>query len=126
MTDVTEILLQIEQGDESAAEGCYDFSAEEIRLRRIPEEKDAVMRTTRFTTVVGLLLLLGCGRSVAAELSDANFAEVQKLVKPQPGESLWQHIPWETSLSVARSKAAAEGKPLLIWAGGGAAPLGGC
>ncbi len=84
------------------------------------------MKSTRFAIVVGLLLLVACVRSVAAELSDTNFAEVQKLIKPQSGESLWRHIPWETSLSAARSKAAAEGKPLLIWAGGGSAPLGGC
>ena len=59
-------------------------------------------------------------------LSSDNFAKVQKLIKPLAGESLWRHIPWETSLNEARRKAAAAGKPLLIWSGGGSAPLGGC
>ena len=62
----------------------------------------------------------------AGELSPDSFADLQKLIKPQPDESFWRHVPWETSLHVARERAAAEGKPLLIWAGGGSAPLGGC
>ena len=59
-------------------------------------------------------------------LSAKNFTKVKALIKPQADESLWRHIPWETSLNAARRKAAAAGKPLLIWAGGGSAPLGGC
>ena len=62
----------------------------------------------------------------AGELSPGSFADLQKLIKPQPDESLWRQVPWETSLHTARGRAAAEGKPLLIWAGGGSAPLGGC
>jgi hypothetical protein len=62
----------------------------------------------------------------AAELTEDNFAEVKSLIEPQDGEGLWRHIPWETDLTAARRRAAAEGKPLLIWAGGGSAPLGGC
>ncbi len=84
------------------------------------------MKRTVLSIIVCLLALIACRQTCAAELSDENFAEVQKLIKPQPGESLWRHVPWETSLNAARRKAAAEGKPLLIWAGGGSAPLGGC
>ncbi len=84
------------------------------------------MKRTVLSTIVCLLALIACRQTGAEELSDKNFAEVQKLIKPQPGESLWRHVPWETSLNAARRKAAAEGKPLLIWAGGGSAPLGGC
>lgn len=62
----------------------------------------------------------------SAKLSENNFVAVQKLIKPQPGESLWRHVSWETSLITARKKAAEQGKPLLIWSGGGSAPLGGC
>jgi hypothetical protein len=50
------------------------------------------------------------------------FAEVQKLIKPRPGESLWNQIPWQNSLWEARRIAAAEGKPIFIWSGSGGAP----
>lgn len=51
---------------------------------------------------------------------------LHKLVKPQPGESLWMQIPWLTSVWEARQKAAAEGKPIFIWAGSGGGPVGVC
>ena len=65
--------------------------------------------------------------SVAADTSPERilaekFAEVQKLIKPRPGESLWNQIPWQNSLWEARRIAAAEGKPLFIWSGSGGAP----
>ena len=50
------------------------------------------------------------------------FTEVQKLIKPRPGESLWNQIPWQNSLWEARRIAAAEGKPIFIWSGSGGAP----
>ena len=88
------------------------------------------MRTSTLVTAtsLGLVTLLAVSprELLAQSLSADNFAKVQQLIKPQPGESLWRHIPWETSLNVARRKAAAAGKPLLIWSGGGSAPLGGC
>lgn len=74
---------------------------------------------------IGLALVV-VGPAHTQTLTDENFAEVQKLIKPQASESLWRHIPWETNLNKARRKAAQAGKPLLIWAGGGSAPLGGC
>ena len=88
------------------------------------------MRTSTLVTAtsLGLVTLLAVSprELLAQSLSADNFAKVQQLIKPQPGESLWRHIPWETSLNAARRKAAAAGKPLLIWSGGGSAPLGGC
>ena len=55
-----------------------------------------------------------------------DFAKLRDLIRPQEGESNWQRIDWLTSLHDARVKAAAEGKPILLWSGGGAPPLGGC
>ena len=65
--------------------------------------------------------------SVAADTSPERilaekFTEVQKLIKPRPGESLWMQIPWQNSLWEARQMAAAQGKPLFIWSGSGGAP----
>jgi hypothetical protein len=41
------------------------------------------------------------------------------LVRMSPGEARWDEIPWTTSLWEGRKKAAAEGKPLFIWAANG-------
>ncbi len=54
------------------------------------------------------------------------FGPLRNLIRPQEGESRWRDVDWLTSLHEARVKAAAEGKPILIWSGGGAPPLGGC
>ncbi len=63
---------------------------------------------------------------VPAELTPEQFAEFHALIKPAPHESPWAKIPWQASVLEARQRAAAEGKPILIWAGGGAPPLGVC
>jgi hypothetical protein len=50
------------------------------------------------------------------------FDAVQKLIKPQPGESGWMEIPWQNSLWTAREMAAKEGKPIFLWFGSGGSP----
>jgi hypothetical protein len=52
----------------------------------------------------------------------ARFAQTHALIKPQPGESRWREILWEIDLWKARQRAAAEGKPMFVWAGSGGAP----
>ena len=54
------------------------------------------------------------------------FAALHKLIKPQPGELRFHEIPWLLSVWEAREKAAAAGKPILVWSGAGGAPLGVC
>jgi len=75
-------------------------------------------------TVVCLVATARAGEpdAVPAEQFDALHA----LVKPQPGESRWMEIPWLTSVWEARQQAAAEGKPIFIWAGSGGGPVGVC
>lgn len=58
--------------------------------------------------------------------SVAEFEKLHRMLKPQPGESRWMEIDWHPSVWEARKKAAAEGKPLLLWAGSGGAPSAGC
>jgi hypothetical protein len=41
--------------------------------------------------------------------------KLNALIKPQKGEEKWQEIPWMVDLWAARQKAAAEGKPILLW-----------
>ncbi len=81
-------------------------------------------------SVAALAILLPVSWEPAQPTQDGiqkqDFDRLRALIRPQEGESLWRHIPWETSLHEARRKAAEAGKPLLIWAGGGSAPLGGC
>jgi hypothetical protein len=54
------------------------------------------------------------------------FGKLHGLIKPQPGELRFHEIPWLLDVWTARKKAAAEGKPILVWAGSGGPPIGGC
>jgi hypothetical protein len=60
-------------------------------------------------------------RDSAAGLSADQFDKLRALIKPKPGG--FDDIAWMTDLWEARKKAAAEGKPLLVWVGDGH-PLG--
>ena len=92
------------------------------------------MMNKRKTKSAVLLLLCTAGglgvHSQAAEPTEAltatTFAQYQKQIKPQPGESRWMDVPWFIDLHEARQKAAAEGKPLFIYASGGSISIGSC
>ena len=58
----------------------------------------------------------------AEALTATTFAQYQKQIKPQPGESRWMEIPWQHSLWTAREMAAKEGKPIFLWFGSGGSP----
>ena len=72
----------------------------------------------KWIAMVAALAAQDPGRS-GPESFDHNFA----LVKASPGEARWDEIEWTTSLWEGRKRAAAEGKPLFIWAANGN-PLG--
>jgi len=93
------------------------------------------MRIPKAPWLVSLIATMGTifGGATAQEAGSKrpplSLAAVEKLhgfLKPQPGESRWMEIDWHPSVWEARRKAAAEGKPLLIWAGSGGAPAAGC
>ena len=48
-------------------------------------------------------------------LTQQQFTRLHALIKPAAGEDKWAEIPWLTSLWDARQRAAAEGKPILLW-----------
>jgi hypothetical protein len=77
-----------------------------------------------------IAILVLCAAASALQAQDGipagDFGKLRALIRPQPGESKWRRIDWLTSLHEGRVKAAAEGKPILLWSGGGAPPLGGC
>jgi hypothetical protein len=54
------------------------------------------------------------------------FVQLHTLIKPQPGELRFHEIAWLIDVWEARKKAAAEGKPILVWSGAGGAPIGVC
>lgn len=60
------------------------------------------------------------------EITPENFSRLAAQIKPQPGESRWLDIPWYLDLHEARRQAAAQGKPLFIYSGGGATGIGAC
>src|SRR5262245_36591616 len=61
------------------------------------------------------------GRKAASGIAADQFDKLRALIKPKPGG--YADLPWMTDLWEARKKAAAEGKPLLVWVGDGH-PLG--
>jgi hypothetical protein len=65
---------------------------------------------------LSILLLAAANLAPAAEpIAPAQFSALHALIKPKSSESKWEQIPWQTSLWEARQRAAAEGKPILLW-----------
>ena len=74
------------------------------------------MKRTWGGAVVGTFWLAGClTASAAGPISQADFDRLRELIKPAADEASWARVPWKTSLWEARQKAAAEGKPILLW-----------
>ena len=48
-------------------------------------------------------------------LRPASFRQLHTLIKPLAAEESWIGISWMTSLWEARIRAAAEGKPIVLW-----------
>jgi hypothetical protein len=57
---------------------------------------------------------LTVGRA-AEPISGDDFTQLRSLVKPDASEEKWMQVPWLSSLWEARKRAAAEGKPILLW-----------
>ena len=52
---------------------------------------------------------------IPAVVPDGEYAQLLRVVPPAEGEDAFAGIPWLVSLWAAREKAAAEGKPILLW-----------
>ena len=82
--------------------------------------------TTGILIGTGLLLAFAPAAAQPAEvtvpkIAPEQFGKLRVLIKPLPGG--YDDVPWMTDLWEARKKAAAEGKPLVVWVGDGH-PLG--
>lgn len=74
----------------------------------------------RLSRIFFAVLIASVGSFVATSraaepIKAADFAELHKLIQPSEEESAWLSINWQTDLWKAREKAAAEGKPILLW-----------
>jgi hypothetical protein len=87
----------------------------------------------KLTAAALTAFLLGAGPFAAAgeqaprALPTDSFERLHKLIAPGPNEAPWMQVAWMPSSDIyaARKKAAAEGKPLLLWYMAGE-PLGTC
>jgi hypothetical protein len=71
-------------------------------------------------------LLLACtvqAGTLPPEIAPEDFARLQNAIRPQPGESPWREVDWMTSIRGARERAAAEGKPILVFTAADGSPL---
>jgi hypothetical protein len=90
------------------------------------------MRPPLIVTMFAASWFLGGATHVGAQsketrrLSATEFENLHQRIKPQAGEARWMEITWYPNVWEARQKAAAEGKPLFLWAGSGGAPAAGC
>jgi hypothetical protein len=70
----------------------------------------------RFAILASAVCALSVGPADAADsVRPADVGRLAALIKPKPDEEKWARIPWLTSLWEARQRAAAEGKPILLW-----------
>lgn len=64
---------------------------------------------------VPLALLLAATANSAANERPSPEKDLMAVIAPSAKEQAWLAIPWETDLTEARRKAAAEGKPIFLW-----------
>lgn len=73
------------------------------------------VRTIRRLAPGWVCLALALPSPAAEPIEFSRFPKLHALIKPTPDEEKWLAIPWQTSLTEARRKAAAVGKPILLW-----------
>jgi hypothetical protein len=65
--------------------------------------------------VAGCCVLTAAVARPAEPIKPEQFARLHALIRPAAGEEKWTEIPWLASLWEARQRAAAAGKPILLW-----------
>ena len=77
-------------------------------------------------TCMGIGLSAPAAPTTVGPLTPDTFDKLHAQIRPQAGESRYLEIPWLLSVHEARVRAAADGKPILLWAGWNGAPVGVC
>jgi hypothetical protein len=70
---------------------------------------------TALPSTLAALLCVCVAASGVEPMAPAQFEGLHTLIKPKTTEQTWERVPWLTSLWEARQKAAAHGKPILLW-----------
>jgi len=85
-----------------------------------PQDKENYVKRNSLPALViltaSILVVPGKGAE-PGPIAPAQFERLRTQIKPDPGG--FEDIPWMTNLWEARRKAAAEGKPMYVWSGGG-------
>lgn len=82
--------------------------------------------TTLLALIAGVLLLARPSGADPQPIAPEQFEKLFRMVRVQPEEQRFWRLPWKLDIMEARREAAAAGKPILIWAGAGGAPIGVC
>ena len=69
----------------------------------------------RISLLIAAMVCLSRPAVSAQPIDTEAFAKLHALIKPTAAEEKWNQIPWMASLWEARQKAAALGKPILLW-----------
>ena len=85
-----------------------------------------MMPTARTLAALLVAAALAGGQEGPAPIAPDRFDALHRLIRVQPDEQRFWQIAWKLSISDAREEAAREGKPILVWAGAGGAPIGVC
>jgi hypothetical protein len=63
-----------------------------------------------------VILVATLSPALATEpITPEQLKQLQTVIKPAATEDKWAQIPWLTDLWEARQRAAAAGKPILVW-----------
>jgi hypothetical protein len=74
------------------------------------------MKSLRFALLACSLLCVDNAVFPADEaIGEQEINRLKTLIQPDADEDRWAQVPWLVSLWEARVKAAAEGKPILLW-----------
>jgi hypothetical protein len=68
-----------------------------------------------FSTSLFLITLATTAADAAEPIKPEQLGKLQALIKPQADEEKFMQVPWMTNLWDARKKAAAVGRPILLW-----------
>ena len=79
---------------------------------RLSDVEAAAKSGTKRIDLAGRTLVPGFTEKT---IPPAQFNELHKKMAPRGDQERWATIPWQSDLTVARQKAAREGKPLFMW-----------
>ena len=82
--------------------------------------------TTLALSVSAALAAAACQAAEPKPIPPDQFDRLHRMIRAQPDEQRFWRVGWKLSVTEARQLAAKQGKPMLIWAGAGGAPIGVC